>query len=109
MIDTISQNGILVPNGPIGPSGVTDPNYQNRILVPNGPTGPNGVVCPFAVNISDLPEFTRNEFFIEWMRENIGEYKKEWDWTNINNPYSISIRVKDPQKAILAALRWGSK
>jgi hypothetical protein len=46
--------------------------------------------------------------FMSWMFENIGERGIDWDW-NLNSIWDISVRVKDPEKATLVALRWSGK
>jgi hypothetical protein len=60
------------------------------------------------VKIPDLAYGFINTFFIKWMEKNIGKFGIDWEWLNIH-PYSISVRVKVPEKATLVALFWGGK
>jgi hypothetical protein len=61
------------------------------------------------VIIPDLAYQASNEFFIKWIDTNIGEFGKDWKWVDERDPFSISVRVKDPEKATLVALRWSGK
>jgi len=48
------------------------------------------------------------DIFLRWMDENVGRFNEDWySMTVIGS--NISIKVTDPQKATLVALRWGLK
>jgi hypothetical protein len=45
---------------------------------------------------------------VAWMNENVGKYGTEWKWVSMAT-CDLSVYAKDPEKALLTALRWGVK
>jgi hypothetical protein len=59
------------------------------------------------VMLPDIIDHDDFENFLKWMEKNIGKFGKEWSWFNISAYTSKSVKVQNPKKAILVALRWG--
>jgi len=55
-----------------------------------------------------LERYPDNSKFIAWMQDNVGAFNVDWKWLTMES-FSISVKVKNPQKALLVALRWGAK
>jgi len=61
------------------------------------------------VMIPDSPSiFYSSSKMIDWMHDNVGAFNVDWKWVSTEQ-LSRSVLVKDPQKAVLVALRWGAK
>jgi hypothetical protein len=54
------------------------------------------------INVDDNYQ---TEQFIQWMNENVGVFNDEWKW--FSNPTDWGVSIKDQNKAIFVALRWG--